>query len=100
MNDILVTYPIAKSLLCVQNIAKSPALPKLSGRTTSSVINKTAIKTIALDMSIDKRKVQLTVLQFSSARDKKISEGSAKLPTKVFKPLLSVFEIIFKRPAR
>ena len=49
---------------------------------------------------MDSRKFQFTVLQLSSAKDKKISEGKANVPTNVLSPLASVFVIIFNRPAR
>lgn len=60
---LLIGYPKAKSLLCVQNIANIPALPKFKGLDTSIVIIMTPKKTIPLANSIARRNVQLTVLK-------------------------------------
>ena len=77
-----------------------PAVPKLSGRVTSIEIIITIKKTNPFDTVIDKRNVQFTVSQFNSTNDRKISDGSAKLPTNVFSPFVSSFEIILNRPAK
>lgn len=52
------------------------------------------------EIKTESRNVQLTVPQLSFARDKKINEGRAKVPTNVESPLASVLEMIFNRPAR
>lgn len=90
---------MAKSLLCVQNIAKMPARPKLSGRVISSDTMPTAKKTMHFEIRMAVRKVQFTVLQSSATSDVNISDGNANVPTNVFKPFVSAFVIIFNRPA-
>lgn len=92
--------PIAKSLLCVQNIAKMPARPKFNGLVIRSETAPTAKNTIHLEMRTASRKIQLTDFQSKATSDVKISAGNANVPTNVFKPLVSAFVIIFNRPAR
>ena len=111
---------MAKSLLCVQKMEKSPALPRLTGLLTSSVTIPTAKNTMVLATRMASRNVQFTELpargdtvrswrkrerldthlRSSSARDRKIRDGRAKVPTNVFSPLASVCEIKLNRPAR
>lgn len=55
---------------------------------------------MALETSMDNRKAQFTLSQFSSTNDRKIKDGRAKVPTKVFKPFVSELDIIFNRPAK
>lgn len=93
-------YPIAKSLLCVQNIANIPARPKFNGRPTSNVIIITEKNTILLAIKIDNRNNQLTEPNSNSAKDIKISEGNENVPTNVLIPLASVSDIRFMRPAK
>lgn len=62
---LLIGYPKAKSLLCVQNIANIPALPRFSGLDTSMVTIITPKNTKPLARSIANRNVQLTVLKSS-----------------------------------
>lgn len=93
-------YPIAKSLLCVQNIAKIPARPKFIGRPTNKVIIITAKNTIDLAINIETKNIQFTELKSSSASDIKIKDGREKVPTNVLKPFASVSEIKFMRPAK
>lgn len=92
--------PIAKSLLCVQNIDKIPARPKSSGRVISNETMPTAKNTIHFDIRMANKKIQLTVLQSNATNDVKINDGNANVPTNVFKPFVSAFVMIFKRPAR
>lgn len=92
--------PIAKSLLCVQNIAKIPALSNFRGLVTNKVIIITEKNTILFATNIDKRKSQFTSPNSNSAKDRNIRAGSEKLPTKVPIPLASVSEIKFIRPAK
>lgn len=93
-------YPIAKSLLCVQNIPNIPALPKLIGLPTNRVIIITEKNTIALATNIERRNIQFTELKSSSAKDIKIKDGKANVPTNVFNPFASVSDIKFIRPAK
>lgn len=95
-----IGYPTAKSLLCVQNIANIPALPKLIGLPTNRVTTITEIKTMVLDMRIDNRNIQFTLLRFNSAMDIKIKDGNENVPTNVFIPLASVSLTRFMRPAK
>lgn len=97
---IPIGYPIAKSLLCVQNIAKMPALPKLIGLPTNIVTTITEKNTMLLAIKIDKRNVQLTEVKSSCANDININDGNENVPTKVLMPLASVSDIRFIRPAK
>lgn len=90
---------MAKSLLCVQNIAKIPALPKFIGLLTNSVMTRTVKNTSPFAMSIDNRNNQFTELKSNWAKDIKISDGSEKVPTNILIPFASVSETIFIRPA-
>lgn len=56
--------------------------------------------TIAFDTRIESRNFQLTTCQSNSTSDKKISEGKANVPTNVFSPLVSAFDMILNSPAR
>lgn len=91
--------PIAKSLLCVQNIAKIAALPKFLGFVIKIETIPTAKNTIHFEMSIANKKIQFTVFQSKVTSDVKISDGNANVPTNVLKPLVSAFVIILSRPA-
>jgi len=90
---------MAKSLLCVQKIANSPARPALIGRLTRRVTATTTRNTIVLATRIDNKNIQLTEERSSSARERKISAGSENEPTKVLRPFTSVWEIRLIRPA-
>lgn len=57
------------------------------------------MKTEAFAKKIASKNSQLTELRSSVAIDIKIKDGKAKVPTNVFKPLASVAEIMFNRPA-
>lgn len=70
------------------------------GRATSSEMTPTARNTIVFDIRIESRKFQLTVLQFSSASDRNMTDGRANVPTKVLRPLASVLVMMLSRPAR
>ncbi len=59
-----IGYPRAKSLLCVQKMAKSPALEKFIGLVNRSVNITTAINTAALLIKIAMRNIQFTRLKF------------------------------------
>lgn len=76
-----------------------PARPKFNGLVKSNDTMPTAKNTIHFDIRIASKKIQFTVFQSNATRDVKINEGNAKVPTNVFKPLVSAFVIIFKRPA-
>lgn len=91
--------PIAKSFDCVQNMAKMPARPKFNGLVMRSDTIPTAKNTTNFEMRIANKNSQLTVLQSNTTKDVKMSDGSAKVPTNVFNPLVSAFVIIFRRPA-
>lgn len=91
--------PIAKSFDCVQNMAKIPARPKFNGRVMRSDTIPTAKNTTHFEIRIANRNSQLTILQSNTTNEVKMSEGNAKVPTNVFKPLVSSFVMIFKRPA-
>lgn len=95
-----IGYPIAKSLLCVQNIAKIPARPTLTGLPTNNVTIITAKNTILFAINIDNKNSQLTADKSNSANDMKINDGKANVPTNVFIPFASVSEIKFIRPAK
>jgi hypothetical protein len=56
--------PMAKSLLWVQKMAKSPALPRFTGRLISSVMMPTPKNTTALAISKDNKNFQFTELKF------------------------------------
>lgn len=90
---------MAKSLLCVQNIAKIPARPKFMGRDTNSVMIITRKNTIAFETNIANKKVQFTVLQSNSTNDINIRQGNANVPTNVFNPFASELVMILRRPA-
>lgn len=68
-------------MLCVQKIARIPDLPKLSGRTTRRLVSITAKNTIHFEYKIARRKFQLTVPKLISDSERKISDGSANVPT-------------------
>lgn len=91
--------PMAKSLLCVQNIAKMPALPKLVGLVIRSETIPTAKNTTHFEMRMANKNIQLTVFQSKVTSDVKISDGNANVPTNVFNPLVSALVIILSRPA-
>ena len=58
-----IGYPRAKSLLCVQKMAKSPALEKFIGLVNRSVNITTATNTVALLIKIAMRNIQFTRLE-------------------------------------
>lgn len=93
-------YPMAKSLLWVQKIAKIPALPRFRGLNTDNVIIKTLKNTILFDINIDRRKIQLTELRSNLTRDMKIRLGKENVPTNIFMPFTSVSNTQFIRPAK
>jgi hypothetical protein len=70
-----------------------------TGLVTSNVITRTTMKTDAFAKRIASKNCQLTELRSSVAIDIKIRDGREKVPTKVFKPLASVVEIMFNLPA-
>lgn len=70
-----------------------------TGLVTSNVITRTTKKTDVFAKRIASKNSQLTELRSSVAIDMKISDGKEKVPTKVFKPLASVAEIMFNLPA-
>lgn len=60
----------------------------------------TAKKTMAFAMRMAARKFQFTEFHSNSTSERKISEGSANVPTNVFRPFDSAFVMMFRRPAR
>lgn len=80
-------------------MAKIPALPKLAGLDTRRVTMITAKNMTPLAIKIDNKKVQFTVEKSRRARDKKIKEGRANVPTNVAIPLDSVVVTTLRRPA-
>jgi hypothetical protein len=96
---LLIGYPIAKSLLCVVNIAKRAERPKFEGLVLIIEIIKTRKKTILLAMNTASKNLQLTFKKSSLAIDKKISAGKEKVPTNVFSPFASPFVITSNLPA-
>lgn len=62
-------------------MARMPDFPKFSGRTTRRLVSITEKKTTALLMRIASRNFQFTVSHFSSDSERKMSDGSAKVPT-------------------
>lgn len=90
-------YPMAKSLLCVQKMEKSPARARLTGRLTSSVRAPTPKNTIALATRMDSRKAQLTELWHNVT----VSQASAESEDKTLQNLHNygkqeyLYEIIF-----
>lgn len=91
---------MAKSLLCVQNVANIPARPKFNGRDTNIVIATTKKNTIPFEMSIDRRNFQFTVCQSNSTNDRNINDGNENVPTNVFRPFVSALVIILRTPAK
>lgn len=81
-------------------MANMPALPKLKGLATSKVRAITHTNTMLLEISMERRKSQLTDVSSSFAKDMKIREGRENVPTNVFMPFASVSEIMFIRPAK
>lgn len=61
---------------------------------------QTAKKTIDFAISMAARNFQFTFCQFNSTNDMKMRHGKANVPTKVFNPLVSAFEMILSRPAK
>lgn len=96
---LLIGYPIAKSLLCVVNIAKSAARPGFDGFLITNETINTVINTQLLAINTASRNFQLTNVKSSFANDIKIKDGKAKLPTKVFMPLAADLVIIPNLPA-
>lgn len=90
---------MAKSLLCVQKMAKMPARPKFNGLVINSDTMPTAKNTIHFEMRMANRNIQFTVCQSNATSDVNINDGNANVPTNVFNPLVSAFVIIFSRPA-
>lgn len=96
---LLIGYPIAKSLLCVAKIANSAARPEFVGRVTIRDTPSTTKNTHALARKTANKNFQLTNEKSSFARDKNINDGRANVPTNVFRPLASGFDIISSLPA-
>lgn len=92
--------PRAKSLLCVANMEKRPALEKrLSLSATKSVRTHTKKNTVTLATKILKKKGQITSPKSSSTMFLKSRAGSANLDTKLPSPLACVAGMMFARPA-
>ncbi len=92
--------PRAKSLLCVANMEKRPALEKrLSLSATKSVRAHTKKNTVTLATKILKKKGQITSPKSSRTMFLKSRAGSANLDTKLPSPLACVAGMMFVRPA-
>lgn len=91
---------MAKSLLCVQKMAKMPARPRFKGLPTNKVIIITAKNTTPFAINTEVKNSQFTEERFKVASDIKIRDGNEKVPTKVLMPFASVSDIIFMRPAK
>jgi hypothetical protein len=61
--DLPMGKPMAKSLLWVQKMENSPALPRFTGRLISSVMMPTPKNTTALAISNDNKNFQFTELK-------------------------------------
>lgn len=92
-------YPIAKSLLCVVNMAKRAERPKLEGFVLTIESTKTTKKTKAFAMRTASKKLQLTFEKSNFAIDEKINAGKQNVPTNVFSPLASDLLITSSLPA-
>lgn len=90
--------PIAKSLLCVQNIANRAALAMSGGLVTNTVIKATDTNTRVLDRSSDPRKTKFTDDNSNTAILTNISDGKANVPTNLFKPIPAAWLTRPKRP--
>jgi hypothetical protein len=83
----------------VVNIAKSAEGSGFDGFLITNETASTAMKTQLLASNTARRNFQLTSVKSSFARDIKIKDGKAKVPTKVFMPFASVFVITPNLPA-
>lgn len=95
----LMGLPKAQSLVCVVKIAQSPARAVLREPGSRQVTPSTVKNTAALARSMPKMKVQFTEVNSTRTKEVKMTEGSANVPTKVFKPLTSDCEMIPSLPA-
>lgn len=80
-------------------MANIPALPRFTGFDTRMVTIITEKNTIPFASNIARRNVQFTVVKSSLARDRKMRDGRAKVPTNVPIPLDSVCDTTLRRPA-
>lgn len=85
--NLQIGAPIAKSLLCVQNIANRPALAISGGLVTSTVIIATVTNTKVLDISKDPKKTKFTDDKSNTAILTNISDGKANVPTNLLRPI-------------
>ncbi len=90
---------MAKSFVCVQNMANNPALAVFVGFVTKTLMIKTRRNTISLETNIPKMNIQLTDDKSSLHKEINIKEGRENLPTKVFNPEVSRCTIMCVRPA-
>lgn len=90
---------MAKSLLCVVNIAKRAARPGFDGFLINNDTTSTIKNTQLFASNIASKNLQLTNVKSNLANDIKIKDGRAKVPTKVFKPFASNFVITLNLPA-
>lgn len=90
---------MAKSLLCVVNMAKRAERPKLEGFVLTMETMRTTKKTKLLAMRTANKKLQLTTEKSSLAMDRNIKAGRENVPTNVFKPFASAFEMTSSLPA-
>lgn len=90
---------MAKSLLCVEKIANRAARPGLEALVVIIDTARTTKKTELLASNTASRNLQLTSEKSSFARDKNIRDGSANVPTNVFRPLASDLVMMSSLPA-
>lgn len=76
-----------------------PALPKFTGLDTSTVTIMTPKNMRPLAINIASRNIQLTILKSNFAKERKIRDGRANVPTNVAMPFDSVDVTTFRRPA-
>lgn len=92
-------YPRAKSLLCVANIAKSPAKPRWCGLVINNASMATTANTAVLEIVIPSRKNQFTWLNCNITMLRNNKAGRQNFPTNTPIPLPCDAEIRFARPA-
>jgi len=83
----------------VVNIAKSAARPGFDGFLITNETISTMINTQLFASNTASKNFQLTNVKSNFAKDIKIKDGRAKVPTKVFKPFASDLVITLNLPA-
>lgn len=90
MVNLPIGTPIAKSLVCVQNIANNPARAVFVGLVTTTVIISTKKNIMVLDTKMANMNIQFTDERSIWHSEMNINEGSENLPTNVFNPDVSL----------